>query len=126
MSHDAGDVYRRITQAFSTGDRAILEELIAEDVIWHTDYLQASVPATFHGREEFFAAAATPNQRITGWEIIPHVVVSEGQTAFSHQIDRFTLKDGTELEIHFLLHLTINDAGQLQEVWEFGQSALPH
>ena len=41
-------------------------------------------------------------------------------------IEGFKLKDGTELEIHFLLHITINDLGQLQEVWEFGQSALPH
>jgi hypothetical protein len=126
MSHDPGDVYRRITQAFTTGDRTALVELIAEDVVWHTDDLQAGVPSTFHGRDEFFAAAATPNEHISGWEIIPHVVLSEGNTAFSHQIDRFTLKDGGELEIHFLLHLTINDEGQLKEVWEFGQSALPH
>ena len=126
MSDDAGDIYRRVTQAFSTGDRAVLEELIAEDVIWHTDDLQVAVPSTFNGRDEFFAAAGTPSQHISAWEITPQVVVSDGDTAFSHQIDRFTMKDGTHLEIHFLLHITLNEKGQIKEVWEFGQSALPH
>lgn len=126
MNHDAGDVYRRVTRAFTSGDHAALQELIADDVVWHTDDLQAGVPSTFHGRDEFFAAAATPNEHIASWEIVPHTVVSDGNMAFSHQIDRFKLKDGSDVEIHFLLHITINDRGQLQEVWEFGQSALPH
>ena len=126
MVQDAADVYRRVTQAFSAADTAVLNDLIAPDVVWHTDDLQANVPTTFHGRDEFFAAASTPNDHVIGWEIIPHTVVSDGNTAFAHQIERFKLLDGSELEIHFLLHIAINDHGQLQEVWEFGQSSLPH
>jgi ketosteroid isomerase-like protein len=126
MSDDAGDVYRRVTEAFSSGDGATLQQLIADDVVWHTDDLQATVPSTFHGREEFFAAAATPSEQVDSWEIIPVAVLSDGRTAFSHQIDRFRLKDGSQVEIHFLLHIAINDRGQIAEVWEFGQSALPH
>jgi len=126
MSFDAGEVYRRVTRAFSSGDSSVVADLIADDVLWHTDDLQVNVPSVFRGRDEFFAAASTPNDHISSWEIIPHLVLSDGNTAFAHQIDRFKLKDGQELEIHFLLHITINERGQLQEVWEFGQSALPH
>jgi ketosteroid isomerase-like protein len=126
MDVNASDVYRRTTQAFNAGDRAALEELIAEDVIWHTDDHQATVPSEFRGRDAFFEAAATPNDRISAWEVVPYAVLSEGSTAFCHQIDRFVLQDGTNLEIHFLLHITLNEEGQIKEVWEFGQSALPH
>ena len=41
--------------AFVANDRAILTELIADDVIWHTDEHQADVPSEFRGRDAFFA-----------------------------------------------------------------------
>jgi len=120
------DIYKRITKAFSEGDMATATELIAEDVVWHTDDNQTTVPSEFRGREAFFAAAGTPKDAVTEWEVIPHVVVGDDKSVFSHQIDRFVLKDGTELVVHFLLHMQFNDKGQIQEVWEFGQSAIPH
>jgi ketosteroid isomerase-like protein len=124
MSTTAGEVYRQVTAAFSAGDAEALKELIADDVVWHTDDLQP-VPAEFRGRDAFFAAAGTPHEEIAGWEVIPLKVLDDGRTAFAHQLDRFTLKDGSTREIHFLQHIEINERGQLSEVWEFGQSALP-
>jgi ketosteroid isomerase-like protein len=126
MEIDAADVYRRVTEAFTSGDRDTLMKLIADDVVWHTDDLQVNAPSEFRGRDEFFAAASGPRDHIVEWEVTPFKVISQGKTAFSHQIDRFVLKDGTESIVHLLLHIEVNDRGQLSEVWEFGQSAIPH
>jgi ketosteroid isomerase-like protein len=126
MARNPADVYRALTKAFSEGDRATVDEMIADDVVWHTDDNQVAVPSEFHGKAEFFAAAGSPRELVSSWEVIPHLVLGNENTLFCHQIDRFFLKDGSEQVIHFLLHIEFNDRGQISEVWEFGQSAIPH
>jgi hypothetical protein len=126
MAASPSEVYAQVTKAFSQSDTEVLIELIADDVIWHTDDLQP-VPAEFRGRDAFFAAAAaTPRENLASWEVIPQAIVEDGRTGFAHQLDRFVLTDGTLVEIHFLLHIELNERGQIREVWEFGQSRLPH
>jgi len=124
MEHDTADIYRRMTRAFTENDRATLESCIAPDVVWHTDDHQDDVPNEFRGREAFFAVVEQAREKFAGWEVIPHAVLGDGRIAFSHQIDRLVLPDGTSKDLLFNLYMEFNDQGQVKEVWEFGQSKL--
>jgi hypothetical protein len=124
MTLDTAEVYRAITRAFVSNDRKVLAELIAPDVIWHTDHHQSDVPNEFHGLDAFFAVIDGAQQMFKEWEVIPHAVLGNDRICFSHQVDRFVFPDGSTSEIRFNLYMEFNEVGQLQQAWEFGQSQL--
>jgi uncharacterized protein len=53
MAHPNEELVRRGYQAFGTGDMATLNELFADDIVWHTAG-RSQLSGTFHGKQEVF------------------------------------------------------------------------
>src|SRR5947209_2617646 len=51
--HPNASVLRRVYEAFARGDFAALNELMADEVVWHVPG-RSPVSAAYHGREELF------------------------------------------------------------------------
>ena len=53
MAHPNEDLVRRGYEAFATGDMATLNELFADDIVWHSPGRNA-LAGTFRGKNEVF------------------------------------------------------------------------
>lgn len=102
------DVIRKAFVAFNTGDAATLNELIAEDAVWHWPG-QAPVCGVHKGREAIFAvfgqvAELCPNYQSQLVDLlasdervvaIAHATGSRaGKTTDSQSVDVFSVRDG--------------------------------
>ena len=57
MAHPNEEVVRRGFEAFSTGDMAALNDLFADDIVWHAPG-RNQMSGTFHGKDEVFGQFA--------------------------------------------------------------------
>src|SRR5205823_1359716 len=64
MAHPNEDLVRRGYEAFATGDMATLNELFADDVVWHAPG-HNELAGTFRGKDEVFANLQK-NMELTG------------------------------------------------------------
>src|SRR5207244_733997 len=57
MAHPNEDLVRRGYEAFGTGDMATLNELFADDIVWHAPG-RNQLAGTYRGKDEVFATFA--------------------------------------------------------------------
>src|SRR4051812_11135226 len=64
LAHPNEDLVRRGYEAFATGDMATLNELFADDIVWHTPG-RNELSGTFRGKDAVFANRQK-NMELTG------------------------------------------------------------
>jgi uncharacterized protein len=115
--HPNEELIRRGYQAFATGDMATLNELFADDIVWHTPG-RSQLAGTFRGKEEVFANFQKVAELTGGtFKLDLHAVLAddehavvltratgerEGRTLEDNTIQVFHIKDGkvTEQWLH--------------------------
>lgn len=117
MSHPNEIVIRKLYDAFATGDMAVVERSLADDVIWHAPGL-AQHAGVRRGKAELFATMGRLAQ-LTGGTLRSHVidVLANDRRAVVLQLTRAQRGDRPALEDREILVFELRD-GRVAEVWE--------
>ncbi len=117
MAHPNEELVRRGYQAFATGDMATLNELFADDIVWHAPG-RNQLAGTYRGKEEVFATFQKVAELSGGtFKLDIHAVLAddehvvvlarakgerEGKTLDDNSVQVFHIKDGqvTEQWLH--------------------------
>jgi ketosteroid isomerase-like protein len=117
MAHPNEELVRRGYQAFATGDVATLNELFADDIVWHAPGRNL-LAGTYRGKEEVFATFQKVAELTGGtFKLDIHGVLAddehavvlaratgerEGKTLDDNSVQVFHIKDGkvTEQWLH--------------------------
>ena len=117
MAHPNEELVRRGYQAFATGDMATLNELFADDIVWHAPG-RSQLAGTYRGKEEVFATFQKVAELTGGtFKLDIHAVLAdgehavvlaramgerEGKTLNDNSVQVFHIKDGkvTEQWLH--------------------------
>jgi ketosteroid isomerase-like protein len=115
MAHPNEDLVRRGYEAFATGDMVTLNELFADDIVWHAPG-RNELAGTFRGKDEVFANLQK-NMELTGgtFKLDIHDLLANDEHAVvllgvSAEREGKTLKDNTVQVWH------IKD-GKVTESW---------
>lgn len=126
VSQKRADVVRQVYAAFIARDEARLRELIAADVIWHTNGADGKGGhGPTMGLEKFLRGAFGYIPNFTSWEIIPIKVLTDGEIVMTRQRDDVVRKDGASASYMFNNYYEFNDRDQIKEVWEVTSSNEP-
>jgi ketosteroid isomerase-like protein len=117
VSHPNEELVRRGYEAFATGDMATLNELFADDIVWHAPG-RSELAGTFRGKDEVFANLQK-NMELTGgtFRLDVHAIMAddehavgllraraerEGKTLDDNTVQVFHIQDGkvTESWLH--------------------------
>jgi ketosteroid isomerase-like protein len=117
VGHPNEELVRRGYEAFATGDMATLNELFADDIVWHAPG-RSELSGTFRGKDEVFANLQK-NMELTGgtFRLEIHTIMAddehavgllraraerEGKTLDDNTVQVFHIKDGkvTESWLH--------------------------
>jgi uncharacterized protein len=81
MAHPNEDLVRRAYGAFATGDMDTLNELFADDIVWHAPG-RNEIAGTFRGKDEVFANLQK-NMELTGgtFRLDIHALVADDEHA---------------------------------------------
>lgn len=117
MAHPNEDLARRGFEAFATGDMATLNELFADDIVWHSPG-RNQLAGTYHGKEQVFAQFQKVAEMTGGtFKVDLHALLAddehvvaltrargerEGMTLDDNTVQVFHVKDGkvTESWLH--------------------------
>ena len=113
MGHPNEDLARRGYEAFATGDMATLNELFADDIVWHSPG-RNELAGTFRGKEEVFANLQKNMELTDGtFKLDIHALLAddehvvallraragrEGKTLDDNTVQVFHIKDGKVTE----------------------------
>jgi ketosteroid isomerase-like protein len=117
LAHPNEDLVRRGYEAFATGDMATLNELFADDIVWHAPG-RNELAGTYRGKDEVFANLQK-NMELTGgtFKLDIHAILAddehavtllrasgerEGKALNDNTVQVFHIKDGkvTESWLH--------------------------
>ena len=117
MGHPNEDLARRGYEAFATGDMATLNELLADDIVWHS-LGKNPLAGTFRGKDEVFAQFQKTAELTGGnFKIDIHSLLAddehvaallrssaerESKTLNDNGVQVFHVKDGKVTESWFL------------------------
>jgi ketosteroid isomerase-like protein len=115
MSHPNEDLARRGYEAFATGDMATLDELFADDIVWHSPG-RNELSGTFRGKDEVFANLQK-NMELTGgtFRLDIHALVADDEHAVALLRARAE-RDGKTLDDNTVQVFHIKD-GKVTESW---------
>lgn len=117
MPHPNENLVRKAYQAFATGDMATLNELFADDIVWHAPG-RNELAGTFRGKDEVFANLQKNMELTSGtFKLDIHEILAddshavgllrataqrEGKTLDDNTVQIFHIKDGkmTESWLH--------------------------
>jgi ketosteroid isomerase-like protein len=115
LAHVNEDLVSRAYEAFATGDMATLNELFADDIVWHAPG-RNELAGTFRGKDEVFANLQK-NMELTGgsFKLDIHAILADDEHAVtllraSGEREGKALNDNTVQVFH------IKD-GKLTESW---------
>ncbi len=126
VSQKRADVVRQVYAAFIARNEALLRELIAPDVVWHTngsDGLGGHGPMV--GIETFLSGAFGHIPNFESWAVIPLKVLTDGEIVMTRQRDDVVRKDGTSASYLFNNYYEFNETDQIKAVWEVTSSNEP-
>ena len=115
MAHPNEELVRRGYQAFGTGDMATLDELFADDIIWHVPG-RNQLSGTYRGKQEVFGNFVKLAELTGGtFKLDIHAILADDEHAVallrvSAEREGKTLKDNTVQVWH------IKD-GKVTESW---------
>ena len=117
MTHPNEDLVRKAYQAFAAGDMATLNEVFADDIVWHAPG-RNEIAGTFRGKDEVFANLQKNMELTSGtFKLDIHEILAddshavgllrataqrEGKTLDDNTVQIFHIKDGkmTESWLH--------------------------
>ena len=117
MAHPNEELVRRGYEAFGSGDMATLNELFADDIVWHAPG-RGQLSGTFRGKDEVFATFQKVFELTGGsFKLDIHAILAddehavvlargmgerEGKTLDDNSVQVFHIKDGkvTEQWLH--------------------------
>jgi ketosteroid isomerase-like protein len=115
MAHPNADLVREGFEAFNTGDMATLNQLIADDAVWHTPG-RHPLAGDFKGKEAILGSFAQLAQTVDSFEQEIHAVLADdehtvvlanatvtrgGKTVTGQQVGVFHIVDGKATEVWF-------------------------
>jgi ketosteroid isomerase-like protein len=115
MTHPNEDLARRGYAAFATGDMATLNELFADDIVWHAPG-RNELSGTFKGKDEVFANLQK-NMELTGgtFRLEIHALIADDDHAVALLRARAE-REGKTLDVNTVQIFHIAD-GKLTESW---------
>jgi uncharacterized protein len=115
MTHPNEDLARRGYAAFATGDMATLNELFADDIVWHAPG-RNELSGTFKGKDEVFANLQK-NMELTGgtFRLEIHALIADDDHAVALLRARAE-REGKTLDDNTVQIFHIAD-GKLTESW---------
>ena len=115
MAHPNEDLARRGYEAFATGDMATLNELFADDIVWHAPG-RSEIAGTFKGKDEVFANLQK-NMELTGgtFRLEIHALVADDEHAVALLRARAE-REGKVLDDNTVQVFHIKD-GKVTESW---------
>ena len=116
MAHPNEDLVRRGYAAFSTGDMATLNELFADDIVWHASG-RSVVSGDFEGKEAVFGYFGRLVQETGGtFRIEVHDVLANDEHAVALMTSHAARPDGRTLDDIATQVFHISD-GKVTESW---------
>ena len=116
MAHPNEDLVRRGYAAFGSGDMATLNDLFADDIVWHTPG-RSPVSGDAVGKQEVFAFFAKLAELTGGnLRIDPHDVVANDEHAVALLTSHAERSDGRTLDDIAAQVFHISD-GKVTESW---------
>ena len=121
MSHPNEDLIRRGYQAFLTGDMATLDELFADDIVWHAPGT-SPVSGDFNGKQEVFGTFQKVGELAGGsFTLDIHAVLADDEHAVV--LARATgEREGKKLDDRSVQVFHIKD-GKVTEQWLYPEDA---
>jgi uncharacterized protein len=115
MAHPNEDLVRRAYGAFATGDMDTLNELFADDIVWHAPG-RNEIAGTFRGKDEVFANLQK-NMELTGgtFRLDIHALVADDEHAVALLRARAE-REGKALDDNTVQVFHIEN-GKLTESW---------
>ena len=115
MAHPNEELVRRGYQAFATGDIATLNELFADDIVWHAPG-RSQLAGTYRGKEEVFATFQKVAELSGGtFKLDIHAVLADDEHAVV--LARATAeREGKKLDDKSVQVFHIKD-GKVTEQW---------
>jgi ketosteroid isomerase-like protein len=115
MAHPNEDLIRRGYEAFRSGDMATLNEIFADDIVWHAPG-RNQLSGTFRGKEEVFASFQKVFELTGGnFKLDIHAILADDEHAVvlvraTGELDGRTLDDSSVQVFH------VKD-GKITEQW---------
>jgi ketosteroid isomerase-like protein len=121
MTHPNEDLIRRGYQAFTAGDLATLNELFADDVVWHAPG-RNQLAGTFRGKEEVFGTFQKVAELTGGtFKLDIHTVLADDEHAVA--LARATgQREGRALDDNIVQVFHVGD-GKVTEQWLYSGDA---
>jgi hypothetical protein len=115
LAHPNEDLARRGYEAFATGDMATLNELFADDIVWHAPG-RNELAGTFRGKDEVFANLQK-NMELTGgtFKLDIHAILADDEHAVT-LLRASAEREGKALNDNTVQVFHIKD-GKLAESW---------
>ena len=115
LAHPNEDLVRRGYEAFATGDMATLNELFADDIVWHAPG-RNELAGTFRGKDEVFANLQK-NMELTGgtFKLDIHAILANDEHAVT-LLRASAEREGKALNDNTVQVFHIKD-GKLAESW---------
>ena len=115
MAHPNEELIRRGYQAFATGDMATLNELFADDIVWHAPG-RNELAGTFRGKDEVFANLQK-NVEMTGgtFKLDIHAILADDEHAVT-LLRASAEREGKALDDNTVQVFHIKD-GKVTESW---------
>lgn len=113
MAHSNADLVMKGFQAFATGDMATLDQIIADDAVWHSPG-RGVISGDFRGKEAIFASFAKVVQEAEMQQDI-HAVLADDDHAVA-LVKAIATRRGKTLAMDqvFVFHVS---GGKATEVW---------
>jgi len=115
LAHPNEDLVRRGYEAFATGDMATLNELFADDIVWHAPG-RNELAGTYWGKDEVFANLQK-NMELTGgtFKLDIHAILADDEHAVT-LLRASAEREGKALNDNTVQVFHIKD-GKLSESW---------
>lgn len=114
MAHPNADLVRKGFEAFAAGDMATMDQLIADDAIWHTSG-RNPLAGDYKGKEAIFENWARLRQETEAFQQDMHAILADDDHVVA-LVDVTAARGGKTLKGQQVLVFHVID-GKASEVW---------